>query len=90
MTVARRYLIEGRVQGVGFRYFAQDAAVREHVSGYVRNLEDGRVEAFAEGEQDAMDRFERSLRRGPRGAEVTSVAVEPAPPSGKVTGFHVR
>ena len=49
MLVARRYLIDGHVQGVGFRYFAEDVASREGISGWVRNLPDGRVEAAIEG-----------------------------------------
>ena len=47
--IARRYFISGIVQGVGFRYFAQDEAERLHLSGYVRNLRDGRVEVYAIG-----------------------------------------
>ena len=55
MRVARRYVIGGRVQGVGFRYFTKAAAVREGVAGWVRNLADGRVEVMLDGEQDAVD-----------------------------------
>ena len=58
MRVARRLLIGGRVQGVGFRWFAKDAAAREGVCGYVRNLPDGRVEAFVEGDAEAVTRVE--------------------------------
>ena len=70
MRVARRYVVSGRVQGVGFRYFTQDAALREGVTGWVRNLPDGRVEALVEGEE-AVTRLERALRSGPRGAAST-------------------
>ena len=52
MRVARRFVVRGRVQGVGFRYFAADAARREGVSGAVRNLDDGTVEAVAEGDAE--------------------------------------
>ena len=90
MIVARRYLISGRVQGVGFRFFAEAQASVEGVHGYVRNLPDGRVEALIEGDQDSVDRVERALRRGPSGARVESVAVESVPPSGRPTGFSVR
>ena len=90
MIVARRFLIDGRVQGVGFRMFAEAAAAREGVHGYVRNLEDGRVEAVVEGEQGAVDRVELALRRGPSGARVESFEVEPAAPSYRATGFHIR
>ena len=90
MIVARRYVISGRVQGVGFRFFAEAQASVEGVHGYVRNLEDGRVEAVVEGDQESVDRVERALRRGPSGARVESVAVEPVPPSGRATGFSIR
>ena len=68
MRVARRFVISGRVQGVGFRYFVQEAAIREGVTGYVRNLFDGSVEAYVEGESEAVTRVERAIRMGPRGA----------------------
>ena len=90
MIVARRFLIGGRVQGVGFRYFAQAAAMREGVHGFVRNLEDGRVVAQVEGDQDAVDRVDASLRRGPGGARVESFEVEAAAPSYRATGFSIR
>lgn len=76
MRVARRFVISGRVQGVGFRWFTQDAATREGATGWVRNLPDGRVEALVEGEDDAVTRVERALRSGPRGARVEDVAVD--------------
>ena len=90
MRVARRLMISGRVQGVGFRYFAQEAAIREGVAGWVRNLSDGRVEAYLEGEADAVTRLERVLHWGPRGSRVEDVETESEPPIGSHTGFHVR
>lgn len=90
MRVARRYLISGQVQGVGFRYFTQDAATRENIHGSVRNLPDGRVEAAAEGEADALERFERALRHGPPGAWVEALDIEHTTPDGRDTGFTVR
>jgi acylphosphatase len=90
MRVARRYVISGRVQGVGFRFFIEAAAVREGVHGWVRNLHDGRVEIAAEGEAEAIERFERSVRQGPRGARVDDVEVDQQPPSGHTTGFAIR
>jgi acylphosphatase len=80
MRVARRYVLSGRVQGVGFRYFAADAARREGLVGSVRNLEDGRVEAIAEGESESVVRFERALRQGPSRARVEAVQVEDVEP----------
>jgi acylphosphatase len=91
MRVARRYLISGRVQGVGFRYFTKDAADREGVSGWVRNLPDGRVEALVEGEAEAVTRVERALWQGPGGARVAAVDVDDSEaPSGAHHGFSVR
>jgi len=89
MRVARRYLIRGRVQGVGFRYFADAAAAREGIHGWVRNQADGSVEALAEGDAEALDRFERALRHGPPGARVDHVEVEDRMPGGRDTGFFV-
>jgi acylphosphatase len=90
MIVARRYLIGGRVQGVGFRFFAEDHASVEGVHGYVRNLPDGRVEAVVEGDEESVERVERALRRGPAGARVDSFVAEDIVPTGRATGFSVR
>jgi acylphosphatase len=89
MLVARRYLIGGRVQGVGFRYFTVAAAAREGVRGWVRNLPDGRLEVAAEGDAEAVDRFERALRHGPPGARVDDMDVTDNVPAG-ATGFTIR
>jgi acylphosphatase len=79
------------VQGVGFRYFVQSVAIRESLSGWARNLDDGRVETAAIGDVDAMERFERAIRQGPPGARVDSVAVDDAfPMSEHAKGFHIR
>jgi acylphosphatase len=90
MRVARRFLISGRVQGVGFRYFTLAAANREGLHGWVRNLPDGRVETSVEGETDAVERFERAVRSGPPGAKVESVDAEDDIPGFRETGFSVR
>lgn len=90
MRVARRFLVSGRVQGVGFRFFAEAAAGREGVHGWVQNLPDGRVEVVAEGEREGIERFERALRHGPRGARVDRVDVEDGVPTGMETGFSIR
>ena len=90
MIVARRFTISGRVQGVGFRWFAHDAAVREGVAGWVRNLPDGRVEALVEGDAEAVTRVERTLRSGPRGARVDNVYVESEMPSGAYRQFDIE
>ena len=90
MRVARRYIISGRVQAVGFRWFAETVAAREGLHGWVRNLPDGRVEASAEGDADAIERFERALRHGPPAARVDDVEVDAVAPSGRDTGFIVK
>ena len=90
MIVARRFLIGGRVQGVGFRMFAAARAAFEGVHGYVRNLPDGSVEALVEGDNEAVDRIELALRRGPPGADVESFTVEIVAPTLRATGFSTR
>jgi acylphosphatase len=90
MRLARRYLISGRVQGVGFRFFARDAAAREGIQGWVRNREDGRVEAVGEGDREALDRFENHLRHGPPASRVSQVEVTDEGATGREVGFHIR
>ena len=90
MRVARRFIVSGRVQGVGFRYFALDAARRDGLQGYVTNRDDGSVEAVAEGEAEALERFERALRRGPSRSRVEHVMVEEMTPQMLGTGFDIR
>lgn len=90
MRVARRFLVSGRVQGVGFRYFAQDAARREGLHGYVANQDDGTVEVKAEGEAEALERFERALRRGPSRARVEHVMIDEVEPIALSGGFFVK
>jgi acylphosphatase len=90
MLVARRYVLSGRVQGVGFRWFTHDAAAREGVQGWVRNLADGSVEVFVEGEVESVQRLEAAMRRGPASARVEEVTTEEHAPTGRATGFEIR
>jgi acylphosphatase len=90
MRIARRFIVSGRVQGVGFRYFAQDAARREGLNGYVTNRDDGTVETVAEGEAEAIERFERALRRGPSQSRVEHVLVDDIEPAQGNSGFNIR
>ena len=90
MRVARRFVVSGRVTGVGFRYFTQDVARREGLNGFVRNLPDGRVEAVAEGDAESLDRFEIALRRGPSRARVEQVEIDSLPVAGEYLGFSVE
>ena len=90
MRLARRFIVRGRVQRIGFRAFVYDHAVNEGISGYVKNLPDGSVEVMAEGEAEAMQRFEMALRRGPIAARVDDVEVDELPPGGRAVHFMVK
>jgi acylphosphatase len=90
MRVARRYVIAGRVQGVGFRYFTDEAARREGVDGWVRNMADGSVEVMIEGDIESVDRVEAAVRRGPSSARVERFDVEDRTPNARTTGFSIR
>ncbi len=89
MTQGRRYLVAGRVQGVGFRSFAQAAAVRHQVTGFVRHLRDGQVEVRAEGPPTRLAAFEHELGVGPAGARVDRVYAEHKPATGSEQ-FEIR
>lgn len=90
-VVARRFFVSGSVQGVGFRYFTQRAAGRLGLSGFVRNLRDGRVEVFAVGPPGRLEALKTDLERGPNGALVSGVAEEPAAPDPRyATNFVVE
>lgn len=87
----RRYLISGRVQGVGFRWFARSAAHRLGILGWVRNLPNHQVEAEGQGSTEALESFESELRRGPLGALVTEFDVsEISDETDSASAFIVR
>ena len=86
---ARRYFARGRVQGVGYRYFAEKAAVDLKLTGYVRNLDDGRVEVYAAGPLARLDDLAGLLRIGPRWADVRSLE-EREEAVVKYSGFHIQ
>jgi acylphosphatase len=90
MRIARRFILSGRVQGVGFRYFTLDAARREGVNGFVTNRDDGSVEAVAEGESESLERFERAIRQGPSRSRVERVLIDEIEPGLGNTGFTIR
>jgi acylphosphatase len=77
-TIARRWFVRGRVQGVGYRYFAQKSASSLGLRGYTRNLDDGRVEVYAAGPEAKLDELAGLLHRGPRWADVHGVTQEEA------------
>jgi acylphosphatase len=90
MLVARRLVISGRVQGVGFRFFVEAVARQEGVGGWVRNLPDGAVEAFIEGDEEAVNRVEGKIRRGPPAARIEHVETESETPGGSRLAFEIR
>ena len=86
---AYRYLVRGRVQGVGYRYFVLREAEALGVAGFARNLPDGSVEVVAEGEDPRLGQLEERLRKGPSFARVSDVERSEVPPRG-AEGFHIR
>ena len=87
--IARRYFISGRVQGVGFRNFAERAAEELGISGYVRNLADGRVEVYAIGSSDQLNQLSGLLAQGPRWANVTGIDSREEVIEARIRGFRV-
>ena len=90
MLAGRHYLIRGRVQGVGYRYFAVETALRLGVRGCVRNLANGDVEVHAEGEPGVLAAFRAELERGPAMSRVSEVVEEEIPVSGRYSSFDLR
>lgn len=85
--IARRIVVHGRVQGVGFRYATVEAARALGVDGWVRNRRDGTVEAWLQGPADAVERAIAWARRGPPAARVERVDIEETGPSPGLAGF---
>lgn len=90
MSAARKFLITGDVQGVGYRYFAQRAAARHQVRGYVRNLRDGRVEVVAEGPAETVEAFKHDLAAGPAYGSVDNIEELVIEPSGLYSHFRIE
>lgn len=90
MVVARKFIISGLVQGVGFRFFTQRAAARHQVRGYVRNLKDGRVEALAEGGEKAVEEFKHDLTAGPTFSNVEHLEEIVLEPTGLYSAFRIE
>ena len=88
--IARKFLIRGEVQGVGYRFFAQRAAARHQVVGYVRNCPDGSVEAFAEGPANSVEAFKHDLATGPQWAVVDQVEEIVLEPTGSYSAFRIE
>lgn len=90
MKVRAHVYVSGRVQGVFFRSETQDEALRHGVTGWVRNLPDGKVEAVFEGEKKAVEKLIEFCRRGPPGARVTKVDISWEPYTGEFKDFKIR
>ena len=90
MVVARKFFIRGLVQGVGYRYFAQRCAARHQVRGYVRNLDDGRVEAFAQGTEKQVEDFKHDLTAGPTYSSVEEIEEIVLEPSRSYSTFRIE
>jgi acylphosphatase len=89
LRTAARFVVTGRVQGVGYRYFVQREAQALALAGFVRNLQDGSVEVVAEGAPDALQALAERLSDGPAFADVEGVERAAVPPSG-AGGFVIR
>jgi len=88
-TVGVHVLIEGRVQGVGFRFFTKEQAQKLGLTGWVRNTFDGNVEAYAEGMKEDLEIWLTQLQKGPRSAFVTNIKKEWTTSQGKFRNFQV-
>ena len=90
MKVARKFIISGEVQGVGYRFFAQRVAASHQIAGYVRNLEDGRVEVLAEGALENIEGFKHDLAAGPEFAHVEKIEEVSVEPNGRYLTFRIE
>lgn len=87
---AKRYLVRGRVQGVGFRWFVEREAHQLGIAGWVRNNHDGSVEVLAQGTRDQLSGLHSRLREGPRAARVDAVEVSEASPTAALSSFRIE
>ncbi len=90
MKEMRLLRIHGKVQGVGYRFFATRVARRLGLKGWITNTRDGSVEAAVEGEKSAIDEWIEELKEGPRYAEVTNIEQESKDYSGRLPDFDVK
>ena len=88
--IARTFYISGTVQGVGFRYFTQRSAARHQVTGYVRNLPDGRVEAFVQGAENVVEAFKLDLAAGPHYSQVEELEEIVSEPNRTYSTFRIE
>jgi len=90
MKIARKFFVSGLVQGVGFRFFTQRSAAKHQILGYVKNLEDGRVEALIEGDEEAVKAFHEDLLAGPSYSRVEQVEEIVLDPNGSYSTFMIE
>ena len=88
--VARKFVVRGEVQGVGYRFFALRAAARHQVVGYVRNCPDGSVEALVEGPPSSVEAFKHDLATGPQWSVVTQLEELNIDPTGRYSSFRIE
>jgi acylphosphatase len=87
---ARRYVVRGRVQGVGYRWFVEREAHILGIAGWVRNNHDGSVEILAQGTRDQLSGLRSRLREGPRAARVDNVEESEAQPAAGLSSFRIE
>jgi acylphosphatase len=90
VKVAKKYTITGRVQGVGYRFFAERVANQLGICGYVKNLWDDNVEVYAIGDEASLEEFKRHLAEGPRSARVTRIEESDEPVNNRYTRFVIE
>jgi len=90
MVIARKFRLSGLVQGVGFRFFTQRVAARYQVRGYVRNLDDGRVEAWAQGPEKSVEAFKHDITAGPQYSRVDEIEEIVLEPSSEYSAFRIE
>ena len=88
--IARKFLISGQVQGVGYRFFAQRSSAKHQVRGYVKNLKDGRVEVLAEGNAKSVEAFKHDLAAGPAYSQVGTIEELVVEPSKLYSSFRIE
>jgi len=90
MVIARKFLLSGLVQGAGFRFFTQRVAARYQVRGYVRNLADGRVEAWAQGPEKSVEAFKHDITAGPQYSRVDEIEEIVLDPNREYSCFRIE
>ena len=88
--VAKKYVISGRVQAVGYRFFAERVANQLGICGYVKNLWDDNVEVYAIGDETSLEELKRHLAEGPRSARVTGIEESEEPVKSRYTRFVIE